>query len=71
MKTYPSISTQVDFSLSYCVFDKLDGSNLRAEWSPKRGFYKFGSRTQLLTPDQATLWPAQDRLLARVPPWKS
>lgn len=64
MKTYPSISTQVDFSLSYCVFDKLDGSNLRAEWSPKRGFYKFGSRTQLLTPDQATLWPAQDRLLA-------
>ena len=46
------------------IFDKLDGSNLRAEWTPKRGFYKFGSRTQLLTPDQAPLWPAQERLVA-------
>lgn len=64
MKTYPSISTSVDFSLTYCIFDKLDGSNLRAEWTPKRGFYKFGSRTQLLTPDQAPLWPAQERLVA-------
>lgn len=64
MKTYPSISTAVDFSLSYCIFDKLDGSNLRAEWSPKRGFYKFGSRTQLLTPDQAPLWPAKARMEA-------
>ena len=64
MKSYPSISTQVDMSLSYWVFDKLDGSNLRAEWSPKRGFYKFGSRTQLLTPDQADLWPAVARIEA-------
>jgi hypothetical protein len=30
------------------AFDKLDGSNIRAEWSPKRGFYKFGSRKVLL-----------------------
>jgi len=63
MKSYPSISTHVDMSLRYCVFDKVDGSNLRAEWTPKRGFYKFGSRTQLLTPDQASLWPAHQRLL--------
>lgn len=64
MKAYPSVSTAVDLSLHYCVFDKLDGSNLRAEWTPKRGFYKFGSRTQLLTPDQAPLWPAQARITA-------
>lgn len=62
MKSYPSISTQVDFSQSYWVFDKLDGSNIRAEWTPKRGFYKFGSRTQLLTPDQVALWPAVERI---------
>lgn len=64
MKSYPSISTQVDLSLPYHIFDKLDGSNIRAEWSPKRGFYKFGSRTQLLTPSQVALWPAVDRILA-------
>lgn len=26
------------------AFDKLDGSNLRFEWSNKRGWYKFGTR---------------------------
>jgi len=30
------------------AFDKLDGSNIRAEWSDKKGFYKFGSRTRLI-----------------------
>lgn len=28
-------------------FDKLDGQNLRFEWSKKRGWYKFGSRTSM------------------------
>lgn len=64
MKSYPSISTDVDFSVSYHMFDKLDGSNIRAEWSPKRGFYKFGSRTQLLTPDQKPLWPVVERIMS-------
>lgn len=58
MKAYPSITTKIDFSQKYHIFDKLDGSNIRAEWSPKQGFYKFGSRTQLLTPDQAPLYPS-------------
>lgn len=62
MKSYPSITTKIDFSKSYHLFDKLDGSNIRAEWSPKQGFYKFGSRTQLLTPDQATLYPSIDAI---------
>jgi hypothetical protein len=30
------------------AFDKLDGSNIRAEWSPKRGFYKFGTRKRMI-----------------------
>lgn len=28
-------------------FDKLDGQNLRMEWSKKRGWYKFGSKTSM------------------------
>lgn len=30
------------------AFDKLDGSNIRAEWSPKRGWSKFGSRHRMI-----------------------
>ena len=30
------------------AFDKLDGQNFRAECNFKRGFYKFGSRTQMV-----------------------
>jgi len=47
MKSYPSISRKIE-DKSVIVFDKLDGSNIRAEWSKKKGFYKFGSRTQLI-----------------------
>jgi len=31
------------------AFDKLDGQNLRFEANFKRGFYKFGSRTQMIS----------------------
>jgi len=48
MKQYPSISREISSAGSYHVFDKLDGSNMRAEWTPKKGFWKFGSRTQLV-----------------------
>lgn len=47
MKTYPSIDAQIVREPIY-AFDKLDGSNVRAEWSRKRGFYKFGTRKRLL-----------------------
>lgn len=48
MKQYPSIPKQINTSQPVFVFDKLDGSNIRAEWSQKQGFYKFGSRKQLI-----------------------
>jgi hypothetical protein len=57
MKTYTSIphfilpgrkKNELHTSLQITAFDKPDGSNIRAEWSPKRGFYKFGSRKCLL-----------------------
>jgi hypothetical protein len=50
MKSYPSIpgSTGQSFrAFEAHVFDKIDGSCLRFEWSAKRGFYKFGTRTRL------------------------
>lgn len=47
MKSYPSIGTKLQRT-KVIVFDKLDGSNIRAEWSKKKGFYKFGSRNRLI-----------------------
>lgn len=54
MKTYPSISREITKGISIYAFGKLDGSNIRAEWSKKQGFYKFGSRKRLVGTDQ--LW---------------
>ncbi len=51
MKTYPSIPKEIVTDYNIYAFDKLDGSNIRAEWSPKRGFYKFGTKTQMLGED--------------------
>ena len=51
MKHYPSIprSTGQQFrEFEAYVFDKLDGSNIRAEWTRKRGWFKFGTRDRLL-----------------------
>jgi hypothetical protein len=48
MKTYPSIPKDIIKGQPYYIFEKLDGSNIRVEWSRKNGFYKFGTRTQLL-----------------------
>lgn len=47
MKQYPSINGQIIQGKPYFAFDKLDGSSIRTEWNPKKGFYKFGSRTVL------------------------
>lgn len=60
MKAYPSISHERRFDLYVYGFDKLDGSNIRAEWSKKKGFYKFGSRTQLIDANSGVLNEAPD-----------
>lgn len=46
MKSYPSISKSI-YNFPLYTFDKLDGSNLRFEYSKKRGWYKFGTRHRL------------------------
>lgn len=48
MKQYPSISYGQACDQRVVVFDKLDGSNIRAEWSKKQGWHKFGSRSKLI-----------------------
>lgn len=47
MLLYPTISKNISTVPVYC-FDKLDGSNLRVEWTPKNGFSKWGTRKRLL-----------------------
>ena len=50
MKPYPSIQSsngQKFREFDAYVFDKLDGSNLRFEWSRKAGWHKFGTRNRL------------------------
>lgn len=48
MKFYPSITKEIRHDIYIYAFDKIDGSNIRAEWNSKRGFYKFGTRNQLM-----------------------
>jgi len=48
MKTYPSITKEVRHDVHIYAFDKLDGSNIRAEWNTKKGFYKYGTKNQLI-----------------------
>jgi len=60
MKQYPSIPKKpVGESTVFWAFDKIDGSNIRAEWTKKKGFCKFGSRHRLLGTDQGVLAKAE------------
>lgn len=47
MEQYPSIDRYVR-NIPVYAYDKLDGSNVRAEWTRKNGWYKYGSRNQLI-----------------------
>ena len=59
MKHYPEITNTIQYGLHCYCFDKLDGSNIRAEWSRKhKAFVKFGSRSRLLGADNPILMQA-------------
>lgn len=48
MKEYPHIQGPTKAPRLPCIgFYKYDGSNLRFEWSRKRGWYKYGTRHQM------------------------
>lgn len=57
MEQYPSLDKIIRNTHIY-AYDKLDGSNIRAEWTHKTGFIKFGSRTQLMDKSQPNLGEA-------------
>lgn len=61
MKEYPHILRAAGMNfMEYqaYVFDKLDGSNLRFEWSKKQGWHKFGTRTQMFDQTNKVFGPA-------------
>jgi len=64
MKSYPSIGTKFERT-KVVTFDKLDGSNIRAEWSKKKGFYKFGSRNKLIDNKHPMLGESVDLILEK------
>jgi hypothetical protein len=49
MIEYPSIIPCAKAPRETCIaFDKLDGSNIRFQWSPTKGFHLFGTRTKIM-----------------------
>lgn len=64
MLEFPSILGFQDLSAKIgehvFAFNKLDGSNIRAEWTKKNGWSKFGSRTRLLDKSDPILGGAID-----------
>lgn len=56
MKSYPSIPywKAGHFGEPVYVFEKLDGTQIRAVWTKKRGWDKFGSKGQLI--DDSSEW---------------
>lgn len=68
MKQYPSIPSWRQgavWGLPIVAFDKLDGSNIRFEWSRKRGWHKFGSRHCLIDERHEQLGEAIPVFLAK------
>lgn len=63
MKKYPAIQREIHKNEHVYVFDKIDGSNIRAEWSSKKGFYKFGTRNRLLDSNELILGKAVNLIL--------
>lgn len=62
MKRYPEIPYKISDIPVYC-FDKLDGSNIRAEWTRKTEFSKFGSRHRLIDKNDSQFGEAVDLIL--------
>lgn len=63
MQSYPSIGKDFINGLDYYIFDKLDGSNIRVEFSLKQGFNKFGTRHKLMSDDSGILNQSKDLIM--------
>lgn len=71
MKSYPSIPSvnNVGVHGEFCTaFYKYDGSNLRFEWTRKRGWHKFGTRNRLFDRTDVDFGSAIDTFLEHTGP---
>jgi hypothetical protein len=66
MEQYPEIpgARKAPLGEKCIAFYKYDGSNLRWEWSRKRGWHKSGTRTELFSPEHP-LWGQATPLFER------
>lgn len=65
MREYPSIGYEPveDY---FFAFDKIDGQQIRGEWRRKKdGFWKFGTKTRLLRPEEHPANKAPDLIRER------
>jgi len=67
MKTYPSIPKDFTEVEAY-IFDKIDGSNLRFEWTKKSGWNKFGTRRRLFDETDVDFGIAKELFLEHYTP---
>jgi hypothetical protein len=59
MKEYPSIDNVPSNGVPFYIFDKLDGQNIRAEWTRKsKRFVKFGKRHTMLDASEPVIGQA-------------
>ena len=66
MKQYDTIPYYGDhIGMDIIAFYKIDGSNLRFEYSKKRGFYKFGTRRILIDSSTENYGPAVDLFMEK------
>jgi len=66
MKRYPTIPKDINRSIDVYAFDKLDGSNIRAEWTRKaKVFSKFGTRKRLLDKNEKPLGEACNLIIEK------
>jgi hypothetical protein len=69
MKAYPSIQGPTKAPRKPCIaFRKYDGSNLRFEWSKKRGWHKYGTRRRLFDESDEKYGAAIPLFLASIGP---
>ena len=71
MKDYPSIPGSNEAPIGeHCIaFYKYDGSNLRWEWTKKKGWHKFGTRNHLFDKTDPDFGQAIPIFLETIAPW--
>jgi len=68
MERYPQIPHRTQVKTKgeiFYAFDKLDGSNVRVEWTKKNGYHKFGRRKALLDNSNEFLPESEDIIRAK------